>query len=183
MSAASLHTLLVGVRNQAQALPDRLETRGVYVPRAGQREVVRALYVATRCGRWRPAWSLKGWNEGTHSSKIAACDRRQTSPNSSPDQRRHLQWHKSSPSRTRSPPKQKHGFRGCHIPIASSKFCFWVHQVLFGFKPIFEGYAYIFLGTDLMVTNSEYFTWIGGTLMWGLAALIHPVRTDRQAGA
>jgi len=77
-----------------------------------------------RCGRWRLAWSLKGWNEGTHSSKIAACDRRQTSPNSAPDQRRHLQWHKSSPSRTRSPPKQKHGFRGCHIPIASSKFCF-----------------------------------------------------------
>ena len=26
----------------------RLETRGVYVPREGQREVVRALYVATR---------------------------------------------------------------------------------------------------------------------------------------
>ena len=63
------------------------------------------------------------------------------------------------------------------------KVLFWVHQVLFGFKPIFEGYAYIFLGTDLMVTNSEYFTWIGGTLMWGLAVLIHPVRTERQAGA
>ena len=63
------------------------------------------------------------------------------------------------------------------------KVLFWVHQVLFGFKPIFEGYLYIFLGTDLMVTNSEYFTWIGGTLMWGLAALIHPVRTERQAGA
>ena len=47
-SAASLHALLVGVRNQAQALLDRLETRGVYVPREGQREVVRALYVATR---------------------------------------------------------------------------------------------------------------------------------------
>ena len=31
-----------------------------------------------------------------------------------------------------------------------------------------------------MVTNSEYFTWIGGSLMWGLAALIHPVRTDRK---
>src|SRR6516164_7461494 len=45
-------------------------------------------------------------------------------PNSSPDQRRHLQWHKSSPSRTRSPPKQKYGFRGCRISIASSKFCF-----------------------------------------------------------
>src|SRR5215470_19566581 len=43
--------------------------------------------------------------------------------NSSPAQRRHLQWHSSS-SRTRSPPQQKHGFRGCHIPIASSKFCF-----------------------------------------------------------
>jgi hypothetical protein len=47
-SAASLHALLVGVRNQAQALLDRLETRGVYVPREGQREVVRALCVATR---------------------------------------------------------------------------------------------------------------------------------------
>ena len=47
-SAASLHALLVGVRNQAQALLDRLETRGVYVPREGQRVVVRALYVATR---------------------------------------------------------------------------------------------------------------------------------------
>ena len=46
--AASLYALLVGVRNQAQALLERLETRGVYVPSAGQREVVRALYVATR---------------------------------------------------------------------------------------------------------------------------------------
>jgi hypothetical protein len=47
-AAASLHALLVGVWNQAQALLDRLETRGVHVPRDGQREVVRALYVATR---------------------------------------------------------------------------------------------------------------------------------------
>jgi hypothetical protein len=47
-SAASLHALLVGLRNQARALLERLETRGVYVPREGQREVVRALYVATR---------------------------------------------------------------------------------------------------------------------------------------
>ena len=47
-SAASLHALLVGVRNQAQGLLDRLETRGVYVPRDGQREVVRALYIVTR---------------------------------------------------------------------------------------------------------------------------------------
>ena len=46
--AASLYALLVGVRNQAQALLGRLETRGVYVPRQGQREVVRAHYVATR---------------------------------------------------------------------------------------------------------------------------------------
>ena len=47
-AAASLYALLVGLRNQAQALLDRLETRGVYVPREGQREVVRALSVATR---------------------------------------------------------------------------------------------------------------------------------------
>ena len=47
-SAASLHALLVGVRNQAQALLDRLETRGVYVPKDQQREVVRLLYLATR---------------------------------------------------------------------------------------------------------------------------------------
>jgi hypothetical protein len=33
--AASLYALLVGVRNQAQVLLDRLETRGVYVPREG----------------------------------------------------------------------------------------------------------------------------------------------------
>ena len=47
-ASASLHALLVGVRNQAQALLDRLETRGVYVPKDQQREVVRLLYVATR---------------------------------------------------------------------------------------------------------------------------------------
>jgi hypothetical protein len=47
-AAASLYALLVGVRNQAQALLDRLETRGVYVPRDAQRGVVRALYVATK---------------------------------------------------------------------------------------------------------------------------------------
>src|SRR6516225_12284940 len=47
-SAASLYALLVGLRNQAQALLERLETRGVYVPRDAQREVVRALYAATR---------------------------------------------------------------------------------------------------------------------------------------
>jgi hypothetical protein len=47
-ASASLHALLVGVRNQAQALLDRLETRGVYVPKDQQREIVRLLYVATR---------------------------------------------------------------------------------------------------------------------------------------
>ena len=44
----SLYALLVGLRNQAQALLERMETRGVFVPRDAQREVVRALYVATR---------------------------------------------------------------------------------------------------------------------------------------
>jgi hypothetical protein len=47
-AAASLHALLVGLRNQAQALLERIENRGVYVPRDQQREVVRLLYVATR---------------------------------------------------------------------------------------------------------------------------------------
>jgi hypothetical protein len=47
-AAASLYALLVGVRNQAQALLERLEMRGVYVPNDQQREVVRLLYVATR---------------------------------------------------------------------------------------------------------------------------------------
>ena len=47
-ASASLYALLVGVRNQAQALLERLETRGVYVPKDQQREVVRLLYVATR---------------------------------------------------------------------------------------------------------------------------------------
>jgi hypothetical protein len=47
-AAASLYALLVGLRNQAQALYERLETRGVYVPKDQQREIVRLLYVATR---------------------------------------------------------------------------------------------------------------------------------------
>ena len=47
-AAASLYAPLVGVRNQAQALLERLEMRGVYVPNDQQREVVRLLYVATR---------------------------------------------------------------------------------------------------------------------------------------
>ena len=47
-NAASLYALLVGVRNQAQALLERMENRGVRVPRAEQREMVRLLYVATR---------------------------------------------------------------------------------------------------------------------------------------
>ena len=47
-SAVSLHALLVGVRNQAQALLDRLETRGVVVWRDDQRATVRELYVQTK---------------------------------------------------------------------------------------------------------------------------------------
>jgi hypothetical protein len=47
-SAASLHALLVGLRNQALALLGRMENRGVQVARDDQREVVRLLYVATR---------------------------------------------------------------------------------------------------------------------------------------
>jgi hypothetical protein len=42
-----LHAVLVESLNSTQALLTRLEA-GVRVPRDGQREVVRALYVATR---------------------------------------------------------------------------------------------------------------------------------------
>jgi hypothetical protein len=47
-ASASLCALLVGLRNQAEALLARMETRDVYVPKDTQREVVRLLYVATR---------------------------------------------------------------------------------------------------------------------------------------
>jgi hypothetical protein len=47
-ASASLHALLVGVRNQAQALLERMENRGVQVARQEQREIIRLLYVATR---------------------------------------------------------------------------------------------------------------------------------------
>jgi hypothetical protein len=47
-AAASLYALLVGLRNQALALQERMENRGVRVARNDQREVVRLLYVATR---------------------------------------------------------------------------------------------------------------------------------------
>ena len=79
-AARSLHALLVGVRNQAQALLDRLETRGQCPGRGKEKWSERCMLPpGIRCRRWRRAWSLKGRNEGTHSSKIAACDRRQTS--------------------------------------------------------------------------------------------------------
>ena len=45
--AASLYALLVGVRNHAQALLERLEA-GVHVSHDQQREIIRLLYVATR---------------------------------------------------------------------------------------------------------------------------------------
>src|SRR5215469_703087 len=68
--------------------------------------------------------NCKAWNEGTHSSKLPLVIGVKHLTNWSSDQRRHLQWHKSSPSRTRSPLQQKRIFRGCHIPTAPSKFCF-----------------------------------------------------------
>jgi hypothetical protein len=43
-----LHSVLCKSLVQTKELLNRLEARGVYVPRDGQREVVRALYVATR---------------------------------------------------------------------------------------------------------------------------------------
>jgi len=47
-AAAPLHALLVGLSNQALALQERMENRGVHVARNDQRETVRLLYVATR---------------------------------------------------------------------------------------------------------------------------------------
>jgi hypothetical protein len=80
-SAASLYALLVGLRNQAQALLERLETRGVQVARQEQREVVRLLYVATRhqVQALAAVLELQGLEGGHAFVEIAACDRRQTS--------------------------------------------------------------------------------------------------------
>jgi hypothetical protein len=44
----SLHAVLCESLKQTRELLTRLELRGVHVPRAEQREVVRLLYVATR---------------------------------------------------------------------------------------------------------------------------------------
>jgi len=47
-ASASLYALLVGLRNQAQALLERMETRGVCVRQDSQREVIREAYAASR---------------------------------------------------------------------------------------------------------------------------------------
>ena len=61
-SATSLHGLLVGVRNQAQALLERMENRGVQVARQEQREIIRLLYQTGLC---RAAGSPAARADGT----------------------------------------------------------------------------------------------------------------------
>ena len=61
-ASASLHALLVGVRNQAQALLERMENRGVQVARQEQREIIRLLYQTGLC---RAAGSPAARADGT----------------------------------------------------------------------------------------------------------------------
>jgi len=55
------------------------------------------------------------------------------------------------------------------------KFLFWVHQAFFGLPSIGIGLDLIFKGqTDgILAAIGLLLAWIAGTLLWGLAAIIH----------
>lgn len=55
------------------------------------------------------------------------------------------------------------------------KILFWVHQVVIGVPAAFIGFEILSTGTSDGIVNAIglLLAWIGGTLLWGLAALIH----------
>jgi len=52
---------------------------------------------------------------------------------------------------------------------------FWIHQFVFGLPSVFLGMDLLMKGTTqgLIPAIALILAWIGGTLMWGFATLIH----------
>jgi hypothetical protein len=62
-------------------------------------------------------------------------------------------------------------------PVASKvfKFLFWIHQVVLGLPSMFFAWELLAQGKATGIINviGVFLAWIGGTLVWGLAAIIH----------
>jgi uncharacterized membrane protein (DUF485 family) len=61
---------------------------------------------------------------------------------------------------------------------------FWVHQVLFGLPSALLAFEVFTGGTTLGLIHviGLFLAWIGGTLLWGLASLLHhPLFDTRQS--
>jgi hypothetical protein len=61
---------------------------------------------------------------------------------------------------------------------------FWIHQVVFGMPSAFQGLGLLLRGArdaDVMQVIALLLAWIGGTLMWGFASLIHPAAVQGKS--
>jgi hypothetical protein len=55
------------------------------------------------------------------------------------------------------------------------KFLFWIHQLLLGLPSVSIGLDLVIQGQTIAIINAIglLLAWIGGTLVWGLAAIMH----------
>jgi len=75
------------------------------------------------------------------------------------------------PQRHQTLPLQVHSYS--HGPALVFKILFWIHQVLLGLPSALIGLDLLLGGETSGEAVVLLLAWIGGTLVWGLAALMH----------
>jgi hypothetical protein len=75
------------------------------------------------------------------------------------------------PQRHQTLPLQVHSYS--HGPALVFKILFWIHQVLLGLPSALIGLDLLLEGETSGEAVVLLLAWIGGTLVWGLAALMH----------
>ena len=75
------------------------------------------------------------------------------------------------PQRHQTLPLQVHSYS--HGPALVFKILFWIHQVLLGLPSALIGLDLLLEGETSGEAIVLLLAWIGGTLVWGLAALMH----------
>jgi hypothetical protein len=75
------------------------------------------------------------------------------------------------PQRHQTLPLQIHSYS--HGPALVFKILFWIHQVLLGLPSALIGLDLLLEGETSGEAIVLLLAWIGGTLVWGLAALMH----------
>ena len=75
------------------------------------------------------------------------------------------------PQRHQTLPLQIHSYS--HGPALVFKILFWIHQVLLGLPSALIGLDLLLGGETSGEAVVLLLAWIGGTLVWGLAALMH----------